>query len=244
MAIKAEKILMSSLLRYKKSGGFNQLLSLIETFGTDKKKKFIEMVESESSVWADALREKMLSVERILNWPDQVMIEVFKNMQPKNLVYALEGISPEQKARILTFFSSAEKRRMSDILTESAPKPEEIAATLVKVVEQARKMLQERTLHADKFDAALVIPEDYESKLESQQQASGGITAAAMAQVMANASRAPNPADAGASETTAAGADVIQLQKTLGIIAKENKWLKDEVRALREKLDQIKKLTA
>lgn len=242
---------MSSLQRYKKSGGFIQLLSLIETFGAEKKKKFIEMVEAESSVWADALREKMLSVERILNWPDQVMIEVFKNMQPKNLVFALEGISPEQKNRILAFFSTAEKRRMTDILTESAPKPEEVAATLVKVVEQARKMLQERMLHADKFDASLVIPEDFESKLESQQQASGGVTAAAMAQYMSSAAGKPaapvaseSSGAAPAGEPVAPGADVIQLQKTLGAIAKENKWLKDEVRALREKLDQIKKLTA
>ncbi|NJL23779.1 MAG: hypothetical protein HC902_00410 [Calothrix sp. SM1_5_4] len=159
---------MSSLQRYKKSGGFFQLLSLIETFGPQKKEKFLEMIETESPVWAQALREKMLTVERIFSWPDQVILEVFKQMQPKSMAFALEGLKDEQKERVTVFLSHAEKRRLSDVLTESKPKPEEISATLVKLVEIARRMLQERELHAEKFDDKLLIPEDYENRLEER----------------------------------------------------------------------------
>jgi flagellar motor switch protein FliG len=59
---------MSSISRYKKAGGFIQLVSLIETFGAPKREKFIEMIDAESPVWAKALRDKMLSIERIFSW--------------------------------------------------------------------------------------------------------------------------------------------------------------------------------
>jgi len=50
-ARKFRNYIMSSIQRYKKPGGFLQLLSLIETFGGQKREKFIEMVDAESHVW-------------------------------------------------------------------------------------------------------------------------------------------------------------------------------------------------
>lgn len=237
----SEKQGMSSLQRYKRSGGFYQLLSLIETFGPQKKEKFIEMIEAESPAWAQALRDKMLTLERIFTWPDETVNEVFKEMQPKSLAFALEGLKEEQKARITKFLSHAEQRRLSDVLTESKPKPDEIASSLVKVVELARKMLQEKSLHAEKFDAKLIIPEDFEQRLEEQgigalsahlssvPQNAGEVMAAAQSAASADPSKAPT-------------LEVAQLQRTLALMLKENKALKEEVRVLREKLDQIKKI--
>lgn len=224
-----------------------QLLSLIETFAPQKKDKFLEMIEAESVAWADALKAHMLTIDRIFSWPDQNLIEVFKHLPIKTLAYALEGITPEQKARVLTYFSAAEKRRLDDAVIESSPKAVEIATVLVKVVEQARKMLQERVLHPDKFDASLIIPEDIESQLESQEVAFKTPGAAPVA----NKTPQPKQPAAGESEGPAAApasqqasGDIVQLQRTVGLMAKENKALKEEVRALREKLDQIKKLSA
>ena len=233
---------MSSLLRYKKQGGFLQLLSLIETFAPQKKDKFLEMIEGESVAWADALKAHMLTIERIFSWPDQTMIEVFKHLPIKTLAYALEGITPEQKARVLTYFSASEKRRLDDTVVESSPKAAEVAAVLVKVVEQARKMLLERVLHPDKFDASLIIPEDIESQLEASELAFKTPAANKAPQPIKPAAAASGEPEA--APVQQASGDVIQLQRTLGLMAKENKALKEEVRVLREKLDQIKKLSA
>lgn len=254
---------MSSLSRYKKSGGFTQLLSLIETFGPQKKDKFLEMIQQESPTWERALREKMITFERIFTWPEQVVVEVFKQLQPKTLTFALQGLKPEQRDKILTYFSHAEKRRMDDILTESKPKPEEISSTLVKVVELTRKMLKERTLHADKFDPSLIVPEDYEQKLE---ELAAHETFAAMSSAPAGGpAPAPSPAPAASAAPTThakaapapkaevnvdgtpvdavrAGIDVIQLQKKVQELLRENKALKDENHALRGKLETIKKI--
>lgn len=226
---------MSSLQRYKKSGGFFQLLSLIETFGPQKREKFLEMIEAESQVWAKALREKMLSLERIFGWRDDIIVDVFKRLPVKMQAFAMNGLKEEWKAKIAPFFSVADMRRMNDVMTESKPKPEEIQAALLKIVETARQMLKDRELIAEKVDESLAIPEDYESKLED-----AGANAAALAMVPHSPNVATDtPAVTPASAQTA---DVYQLQKSLGLVLKENKQLKEEVRTLRDKLEQIRKI--
>lgn len=247
---------MSSLQRYKKAGGFSQLLSLIETFGPQKKEKFLEMIEQESPVWARTLRDKMVTFDRIFSWPEQVIVEIFKNLQPKTLAFALHGLKPEQKDKILAFFSHSEKRRLEDILTESSPKPEEVASTLVKVVEQTRKMLKERTLHADKFDEKLLIAEDIEVKLEelaTQEQFSsmGGTRAAASGSAPASGGKAPatKPATAAAPAPSAAAGnaqvsqDMLMLQRKIHQLTTENTQLREELAVANEKLDQIRKMS-
>lgn len=237
---------MSSLSRYKKSGGFFQLLSLIETFGPQKREKFLEMIEQESPAWSKALRDKLLSIERIFSWPDQVVIEVFKQLQPKSQAFALSGLKDEYRTKLDPFFSPSEKRRHQDVLTESKPKPEEIASTMVKLVESARQMLKDRELQAEKFDEGLLIPEDFESKLESGAAAHVPAPAAQSAPVE-NEGSAPHPQVQQPPVMAAApggdhSAEVYQLQKNLALVLKENKTLKDEVKLLRGKLEQIKKI--
>jgi hypothetical protein len=225
---------MSSLQRYKKSGGFVQLLSLIETFGPQKKEKFLEMIDQESKVWAKALREKMLTLERIFQWSDQVVIEIFKSLPHKNQALALQGLKEEHRTRILTFFSAAERRRLDDLLAENPPKPEDIASNMIKVIELTRKMLQQGDLRAEKFDAGLLIPEEYEAKLEN----AGAHTVHASE----DTHQAVAATQADAAHHPPQTLEMAQLQRTLAAVAKENKALKEEVRTLREKLDHIKRI--
>ena len=233
---------MSSLQRYKKSGGFYQLLSLIETFGPQKREKFLEMIDGESAPWAAAIRDKMLSLDRIFAWPDQVLVEVFKRLPVKSQAFALQGMKDEHKAKIMQFYSSSEQRRLDDVLDEGKPKPEEIQATLLKLVELARKMIHERELNPEKFDAGLVIPEDIESKLESQNNAIPRERRFEAAPVEMPATA--HPSHAQTEGTGGVSPEMFQLQRTLAALLKENKMLKDEVRSLQSRLDQIKKMVA
>lgn len=238
---------MSSLQRYRKSGGFFQLLSLIETFGPQKKEKFLEMIEAESPAWARTLREKMITFDRIFSWPEQIVVEIFKNLQPKTMAYALHGLKPEQREKIMAYFSHSEKRRIEDAITEGVPKPEEISTVLVKVIEQTRKMLKNRELHADKFDEALMISEDIETRIEEMaahdtfqamsSKPSGGAVETPNLTVVRSAPKAEAPVAA-----EAMSGDVMLLQKKVAQLMRENKTLKDELAVAKEKLEQIRKI--
>ncbi len=193
------------------------------------------MIEAENAYWAKALRDKMLSLERIFGWRDDIIVDVIKRLPVKMQAFAMNGMKEEWRAKIAPFFSAADMRRLGDVMTESKPKPEEIQASLLKIVETARQMLKDRELHAEKIDESLIIPEDYETKLEDE-----GANAAALAMVPNAPSVAVDaPAVSAAANQTA---DVYQLQRSLGLVLKENKQLKDEVRILRDKLEQIRKI--
>ncbi len=228
---------MSSLNRYKKVGGFSQLLSLIETFGPQKRDKFLEMIESESQVWAQALRAKALSVERIFGWPDQVVIEIIKSLPTKSMAIAIASLEEGQRVRLNAFFTPSDLRRMQDAMVDK-PKPEEMTATLVKLIELTRKMLVQGDLRAEKFDEGLIIPEDFEAKLEGHGEL-------VPARKPADAPQAtPSHVSVAPERSTGApdSGEALQLQRTLAAALKENKALKDEVRIMREKLEQIRKI--
>lgn len=241
---------MSMLARYKKTGGFVQLLALIEGFGQQKREKFLEMIDQENPTWSKALKDKMLSVERIMGWPDQVVIEIFKSLPIKNMAVAIAGLKPEQLPKIMQFFTPSDKRKMDDALAGETPKPEEISSSLVKVIEITRKMIKEGELRPDKFDMGLVIPEEFEASLESAHAANpAGAGLASSAPI-------------GSSEPTAGGTvlnfdlkakapdgldpkamqDYANLQKLASQLAKDNKILRDENKVFKEKLEQIRKI--
>lgn len=247
---------MSSLLRYKKTGGFVQLLSLIETFGPQKKDKFLEMIDAESVIWGKALREKMLTLERIFSWPDQTVLEVFKALPIKNLAIALQGLKEEQRARLMVFFSASEKRKLEDALLDAPVKPEEMQSNMVKLIELTRKMIGQGDLRPEKFDVALMIPEEYEAKLEQSgfHHTAGQAVAEHSSEMYHNGALIEPEPNAPAQfakansardgNSSPANLEVVQLQRTIAVLAKESKALKEENRALREKLEQIKRFAA
>lgn len=213
----------SALLRYQKPGGFRQLLSLIETFGPQKREKFLEMIEAESKPWAVALRERILTMERVFTWPDESVVRIFKRMPVKSLAYAISALRNDQKARVQAAFSHSDLRRMEDVMSESKPTADEIASIFVKAIEIARQMLTDGEIQPQAFDPGLMIPEDFERKLDTGAPVAANVTPAA-----------------GGDHS----GDLLALQRKYNILAAENKQLKDELGVLRSKLENIRKLSA
>ena len=59
---------MGMLDRYKKKGGFIQLLNLIETTASPKAEKFLKMIGEESPAWEAEIKKKVLSIDRLATW--------------------------------------------------------------------------------------------------------------------------------------------------------------------------------
>ena len=156
---------MGMLLRYQRPGGFIQLLQLIETCGKQKQDSFLNIIESEDPRWAHAVREKMLSMERIFSWDDNTVAEIFARMSLLTLATAMHGLSQEHIDRFLKTFSHAQKRNLDDLFNAKTPPAAEISAAFLKILQEARAMMIQGYLKVEKFAPQLLIPENYEESL-------------------------------------------------------------------------------
>ena len=249
---------MSMLDRYKKTGGFKQILNLVETCGPQKQAKFLELIQAEDPRWADAIRMKMIDINRIYSWPDENLSEVIGVLLDLTLGVALHGAPVEVRDRILKLIDRSRKRKIDDIYDTSKPTPAEIATMNMKIIETVRKLAHDGTLRFEKFDQQLMIDDDFEAHLlrpagHAPTEPTNSSAAKAASKSMftieydndagAPAEQAPAPQQATAS---AAGpdrtAEVVALKKKVDDLSKENATLKHELNVARNKLDQIKKI--
>jgi len=234
-----EKV-MSMISRYKRPGGFIQILSLIESSSPSKRDKFLEIIRSESLPWAEAIEQRMISLDKIFSWPDEVVVEIFKGLPLRNMACALQGFSEEQRTRIFNYMSHSEKRKVEDEMGAMKSNPEEFNGTLLKVLEITRKMITDGRIRLDKIDPDLVIPEDFEENLGknstpaafSQKSSESHIEAEKVQEAVHNAQKS----GAGGS------AELLQLQRVAQALTTENRSLRDEVKVLKSKLEQIRKI--
>jgi flagellar motor switch protein FliG len=122
------KAVMAMLDRYQKTGGFVQLVSLLETCGQAKQEKFLEIIRAESSFWADALKTKVLSIERIYTWNDETIAEIFGTLQDLTVAVALISGPETLRGRVFAFLSHGRRRKIEDIIGINKPTPGEVAA--------------------------------------------------------------------------------------------------------------------
>lgn len=157
--------------RYKKPGGFDQLLELVEGFPLQKKEKFLALIEKESPRWARALRDRILSVDRIFTWPDEVISIVIRKIPPKNLAVAMRGLKSEQRAKVTAILTDLELRKIDNSLQVDDLKQEEINSSLVKLIDSARLLLKEQKIRAENFDPVLLhapgAPNVFESPISA-----------------------------------------------------------------------------
>lgn len=221
---------MAMVDRYKKSGGFVQLIQVIETCNPKKREQFMNIINEENPIWAEALNQKSLSFDKIVNWKADVLLDVVASVNSLAMSAALKSLSPEVLAMFLEKLSHQERRKFETYLQEANPNPNEIASSVLKIVSETRVLLVQGTLKADKIDLSLVIPEEFESMLERGEQRLAGTAALEVTQTGFNAA---------ASNSSA---DMDKLQKKFILLSKEIQTLKHENIVMKDKLDKIKKI--
>lgn len=221
---------MAMVDRYKKSGGFVQLIQVIETCNSKKREQFMNIINEESPIWAEALNQKSLSFDKIVNWKADVLLDVVASVNSLAMSAALKSLSTEVLAMFLEKLSHQERRKFETYLQEANPNPNEIASSVLKIVSETRLLLIQGTLKADKIDLNLVIPEEFESMLERGEQRQAGTAAMEVTQSGFNAA---------ASNSSA---DMDKLQKKVILLSKELQTLKQENIVMKDKLDKIKKI--
>lgn len=255
---------MAMLDRYRKPGGFYQLLALLETCGLQKQAKFLEIIRTEDPRWADALRAKMLDIERIFAWNDETLAEIIGTLQDLTLAVVLQAASPTMKEKISRPLTHGRRRKIDDLVGSSKPTPSEVATMHMKVIETVRKMAHDGFLRFEKFDAALAIEDGIEEVL-SKSSLNAAAMAAAGAAPSATGSATPTTSlfkieyegeaphhDEEPTQTREAKPEVLEgatlplelanLKKKVADLSKENSVLRHELSITKNKLEQIRKI--
>jgi hypothetical protein len=232
---------MGMLDRYKKKGGFIQLLNLIETSGGKKQEQFLGLISQESPAWEQELKKKVLTVERIFSWPNDVMSEVLSRLQPLTLCVSLWGRPPEQIEKILAPLPPITKRKLMDQMAELKPNPAEKATCEMKMISEVRAIVASGYIKFEKFDADLFIEENIEERLN---HSDSGLAYLNKIDINYSDSASAESKEASGSAVHSAGSsqEIELMKRKLTQVMHENNVLKMENQMLKDKLMQIKKI--
>lgn len=215
---------MSMIDRYKKKGGFGQLLNLMETCGTQKQEKFLKMIEEEDVAWADAVKTKMLSVKVIFSWDDNTVAEIAGTLNDMTISIATFGMDAAIKEKILKTLNHSRRRKVEEDISSRKPEVAEISTAYVHILTHVRKMIQDGFLHLEKIDPLMVVNSEFEDKLLS-----GGFSGSVKA----------TQVDVLSIHETK---DVDNLKKKVFELKGENDALRDKLNQAETKLAQIRKI--
>lgn len=220
---------MSMIERYKKKGGFVQLLNLIETTGGEKKEKFLKMIKDENPGWESEIRKKMLTMDKVLSWNTSYLMEVIPNVPTPALAVAISSLPADKQQIILSALPFGERKKAEDIMKDSKPNAGEVFTCQMKILMEVRNQVNSGKLKFEKFDPDMVISENIEEQLASGQT---GIDIAAMMAELPPANAAPGaPAAHGANneELAALRKKLVVLTQEMQRLQKENTELKANV---------------
>ena len=156
---------MGTLDRYKKKGGFLQLLTLLESSTPAKQEQLLDIIAQESLLWKVILIKKMITFERILSWGPPILAEIFMNLPPDVIAISLKNLKPEEIATHMSGMHKWEVTRVRIQLQIVNPTPGEVITCHHKVVAEVRRLLSEGTLSVNQLDPELYIPDKIEEKI-------------------------------------------------------------------------------
>lgn len=235
---------MAMLTRYRKSGGFLQLLQLIETCNEAKQEKLLENVRNENARWAQEIVNKMLSIERILSWDANVLSDISTQLQDLTLAVAFHGFSKEQISKFTELFSHTQKRKIEDLQAEKNPTPGEIATAHMKIIEEVRSMITNGEIYIKNIDPDLMIEDDIEEKLEKMPSMSNS-SEFAVAEMVMPEPKTENLKDGEAKENLVKAVQQIRkLKDELMKSQRDNMRLKQENQQLKQKISKAKTFLA
>lgn len=224
---------MGMVDRYKKAGGFIQLVQVIETCNLKKREQFMSVIMEENPEWADALNQKCITFSKIVSWKSEIILDIIASVNMLIFSAALKSLNPEQLESFLQKLSHQERKKFELAMQESESSPNEISASVLKVISETRNLFVQGTLKVDKIDPDLIIPEGYEAQLDKSAQSRQSGVELSFDGPALNFNLGGN---------SSSGTDIEKLQKKISLLSKEVHTLKNENQAMRDKLEKIKKI--
>jgi hypothetical protein len=153
---------MSTLSRFRKPGGFQQLLLLIETCDPSKQKNLMQLVCKEDPGWAHLLKVKALTFERVLSWPSEVLMEITPPLSDLVLATVYQIAQNLQRDPLLAEkwlkgLPSLKAKEIQSLSQNQIFTPAEQSVAVIKVIQTVRELESKGILRFANFDPLLEI---------------------------------------------------------------------------------------
>lgn len=131
---------MSMLARYKKPGGTQQLVALLESCLSKKRELLLNTIMAEDKDFGNMIKSKLLTVEKIFRWDPLIVCEATTQLSERTLAVALKGLPPEAFAIATHTMRDLKKREVVNLLEVIKPTAVEIESAHIKLVEKVREL--------------------------------------------------------------------------------------------------------
>lgn len=229
---------MSMLDRYRKPGGFVQLLALIETSVPAKQERFLQLIREESPAWEAELLKYKMSFQKILTWNSTYLIEFWSRMPDKVLGTAAFRLSAADREVFLNSVGPLQRRNIKEIFDGNPPTEGEILSCQLKIIGEIRVMTMNGPVRLDKIDHDFAVPEKIDEMLAGH-NSSPSVSAAEQ-----SVSHAPSKDGTGQINPAAVllVEEMKEMRKKLQAAQNEAQQLRDENHGLKSKLEQIRRI--
>ncbi|MBC7458150.1 MAG: hypothetical protein H7235_07725, partial [Bdellovibrionaceae bacterium] len=156
---------MAMVDRYRKSGGFNELLKVLETCNVKKREQIMGIIHSETPDWAVAIEQKTIDFSKIISWEPNVLLDIVSSIPSLQMAIALKSLSPANYLQVIQKLSHQERRKLELVYDEIKPNPADIVSGVFKVVGEVRDLIAKEVVKVEKFDLSLHIPNNFEATL-------------------------------------------------------------------------------
>jgi len=155
---------MSMLQKFRSDGGFRQLVRLIELCEPHRQRTLMDAVRSEDPGWAQLIRIKMLSVERILTWPENTLRKIL-NTAPTHIVVPIYHSCPDKfKSVIANGLGEQTVAEVEVLCREKVIDEHEVFAARLGLIQMVREMEHSGAIDFMECDPTLVIDENSDSQ--------------------------------------------------------------------------------
>lgn len=141
---------MSMLARFRKPGGVQQLVTLLESCLSKKREALLNTIMSEDKEFATMVKAKILTAERIFKWDPLIVSEATTKLSERTLAIALKGLPPQCINISMHTMRDLKKREVMNLLEVLKPSQVEIESAQIKLVETVRGLERDGSLKFDK----------------------------------------------------------------------------------------------
>jgi flagellar motor switch protein FliG len=140
---------MSMLARFRKPGGVQQLVALLESCLSKKKEALLTTIMAEDPQFGAMVKNKILTPEKIFSWDPLTICEATTKLGERTLAAALKGLPQEAMAIATHTMRDRAKRDLMNIFETIKPTPVQIESAIIKLIETFRVLEKEGSLKLD-----------------------------------------------------------------------------------------------